>query len=375
MKASHWKKGCVFLILAALLLVPACAAGEAEQAELEEEVAGEPESEEAAPEPAADEESEVEAEVEPETEDLEPVTLKVQLFPFLSYGPYYIGVEEGYFAEQGIEIEFVEISNSDSYPLLAEGDLDVSAGFDIGYLNAIARGARISVVADKGYLDADGCTAFALVARKALVDAGELDSAAQLAGRTVSFKPGSVEEYFIETLLDTADLPIDAVEGVDMIAPAELDAMQSGALDFTSTSEPWVTRLANAGIGTTWMPTQELVPDFQSGTILYGPNLLDENPDVGRRFMIGYLKAVRQWNEGKTDRNLALMSAFTEMSVEELEQTCWISIHDTGEINSQSLLDFQEWALAKGYLDGLVAEEDFWDPSFIEYANGVLDSE
>jgi len=38
----------------------------------------------------------------------------------------------------------------------------------------------------------------------------------------------------------------------------------------------------------------------------------------------------------------------------------------------QSVLDFRSWAVEKGYLDSPVTEEQFWDPSFVEYVNGVL---
>ena len=84
------------------------------------------------------------------------------------------------------------------------------------------------------------------------------------------------------------------------------------------------------------------------------------------------LKAVRQFNEGKTERNLELLAEFTGLDRELLEQACWPSLRDDGQINVQSILDFQAWAVEKGYLDSPVTEEQFWDPSFVEYASEVL---
>jgi NitT/TauT family transport system substrate-binding protein len=303
----------------------------------------------------------------------EPVTVKVANIPFLSFGPYFIGAQEGYFNEQGIEVEFVEMrKSSEAYPLLAQGELDVTSGFGIGYLNAIARGARIRVVACKGYLAAPGCTYNPFIARRALVEAGELDSPAQLKGRTISFEPGTMHEYFIDVLLSTANLTLNDIQGVEIPKPSEIEALGSGAIDFTSTAEPWVTRIVQSGNGVVWKPVKELLPDFQIATVLYGPNLLDENPDVGRRFMVGYLQAVRQYNEGKTERNLELMAEFTGLDKEFLKQACWPSFHGDGQINVESVLDFQDWAMEKGYLDSVVTEEQFWDPSFVNYASEVL---
>jgi hypothetical protein len=35
----------------------------------------------------------------------------------------------------------------------------------------------------------------------------------------------------------------------------------------------------------------------------------------------------------------------------------------------------QAWAVEKGLVDSPITEDQFWDPSFIEYANEVLKSD
>ena len=90
--------------------------------------------------------------------------------------------------------------------------------------------------------------------------------------------------------------------------------------------------------------------------------------------MVAYLKAVRQYNQGKTERNLAILAEQTGLDQEFLKQACWPAIRDNGEINVQSVLDFQAWAVEKRYLDNSVTENQFWDPSFVEYANQMLET-
>ena len=41
-------------------------------------------------------------------------------------------------------------------------------------------------------------------------------------------------------------------------------------------------------------------------------------------------------------------------------------------MNIQSIKDFQDWAMAKGYLDRAIPQDAFMDSSFIEHANKVL---
>jgi NitT/TauT family transport system substrate-binding protein len=304
----------------------------------------------------------------------EPVTLKVLLLPYLSFAPLFIAEEEGYFAEQGLQIEFVKISDSaEAIPALAQGELDVWASFvSIGIFNAIAREGGIRLVADKGYIAPSGCTSTALIASKTLVEAGELDSPAQLRGRRIAIEPPTPEGYYVEKLLATAGLTLADVETLDMPPPAELEALENGTIDLSGTSEPWVTRILRTGHGVLWLPVQEVIPDFQWAFIAYGPTLLDENSDAGQRFMVAYLRALRQYGEGKTERNLELLAEFTELEQELLAEVCWPPVHSDGQINVQSVLDFQAWAVDKGYLDRVVTKDEFWDPSFVEYANEVL---
>lgn len=304
----------------------------------------------------------------------ELITLKVVTLPYLVYAPFFIAEEEGYFVEQGLQIELVELKRiSEAIATLVQGEVDVSAGLvNVGVMNAMAREGAIKVVADIGYVAPTGCASDALIARRALVEGGELDNPTQLRGRRIALNDTSFEGYYVEKLLNTASLTLDDVEIVDIPTPTEPEALEKGTIDLTATSEPWVTRMLQAGHAVLWMPLHQVVPDFQFAFVLYGPTLLDENLDAGRRFMVAYLKAVQQYNQGKTERNLEILAKHTDLDEELLKQACWPSFHDDGQINVQSVLDFQEWAVGKEYLDSPITEEQFWDPSFIEYANEIL---
>ena len=306
----------------------------------------------------------------------EPVKLKVVSLSYLSYAPFFIAQEEGYFAEQGLEVEFVKSGSEEAVPPLAQGQLDVLGGtISTALLNAMAQGADVRFVADRGYIATDSCTFSGFLARRDLVEGGELESPAQLKGRRVVMEReemASMDGYRMEKLLKIGGLTFDDTELVDVSLPAQLDAFAKGTIDLSSTSEPWISRLVNSGHAVLWMTAQEVIPDFQMLVIVYGRTLLKDNPDAGRRFMVAYRKAVQQHNEGKTERNLEILAEYTGLDQGLLKQACWPSFRDDGRINVQSLLDFQNWAMEKGYLDNPATEEQFWDPSFVEYANEVL---
>jgi NitT/TauT family transport system substrate-binding protein len=310
-----------------------------------------------------------------EKQTLKPVTLKVVRFPFLSYGPIFIADEEGFFAEQEIQVEFLKMKEATALQALALGDIDVWAGiFTIGSLNAIVRGAEVRLVADKGHFASAGCPSFGLIARKDLLETGNSGDQQLLRGRRFDVLQGSFEEYFLDQLLSRAGLKPDEIEKLNVPPPAQMDALAKGRFDFTVASEPWVTRFIRSGKGLLWKRVQEIIPDFNYAFIRFGPSLLKKNPEVGRRFMVAYLKGVRQYNQGKTDRNLEIISKYTRLDQSLLSEACWPQISNDGQINPQSVLDFQDWAVAKGLQDSKIKIENFWEPHFVEYANQVLQS-
>ncbi len=304
------------------------------------------------------------------------VKLKVVTSPLVSYAPLYIAQEEGYFTEQGLQIEFIkETIGPDLFPSLIKGDIDVMGGTLFpSFLNAITRGANIKFVADRGYHSSEGCTYSAIMARRTLVEEGKLKSISQLKGRRVGMiQDSSISGYYIEAVLNQANLSLNDTEKVFLQMPSRMEAFERGAIDITTATEPWVTRMLKTGHVVTWKPVQTLLPNFQHAVLLYGPTLVQKHPDVGKRFMVAFLKAVRQYNLGKTKRNLETMAKHTGMDRGLLEEVCWPAMRNDGQIHIESVMDYQAWALKKGFLDKMVSPNQFWDPSYIEYANKLLD--
>lgn len=305
----------------------------------------------------------------------EPVKLKVSVLPFISYAPFFIALEEGFFAEQGLEVEFLRIeATSEAMPALASGELDVAAGFyDVSTLNAIAQGGKIKYVSDKGYLNPQSCSFVTWLVRQEILDSGLLDDPKNLKGMKIALTPASAAEYALYLLLQEAGLSESDVEVLNIPVPNRNEALSNGSIDIAATGDPWIVRAINAGVGNVWRPWNEYMPNFQFSIIMYGPNLLEKNIDAGRRFMIAYLKAVRQYNQGKTDRNVEIIAKYTQMTPEEVRQSCWMAMKSDGRLVLEGMQGFQDWAFNKDLLISKVPEDQLIDLSFVEYANQYLE--
>jgi NitT/TauT family transport system substrate-binding protein len=112
------------------------------------------------------------------------VTIKVAMLPYISFAPFYIAQDEGYFAQQGLKVELVNLADQvDIIPALSSGQVDVSSGLiSAGVLNTIAQGSKIQIVADKGYIAPKACDTYALVASRGLIQFGIAGHLARLRG-------------------------------------------------------------------------------------------------------------------------------------------------------------------------------------------------
>ena len=104
----------------------------------------------------------------------------------------------------------------------------------------------------------------------------------------------------------------------------------------------------------------------------FGKHLVVDDREAGARFLAGYLKGVRQYNEGKTERNLQIIAEATGESIDLLKAACWVPVRADGSIVFAGVDPFQQWSIARKQLDKPVTEEQFWDPSFLAEALKLL---
>jgi NitT/TauT family transport system substrate-binding protein len=291
--------------------------------------------------------------------------------------PLLIAAEEGYFRDQGLEVEFLALgSPRDGLPALIQGDLEVLAGsINTSFLNAIAQGAQMRIVADKGYLARDGCTYLAFLTRPELLAGGELRRRDGGAPWRFSYRRGAYYEFLTERALARSGLSRDEVE-VNRLSPeAEVQALAHGRLDVAIATSIVMEKMLASSTAAVWHSAQSVLPDGQYLVVLYGPALLDRDPESGVRFMSAYLRGVRQYNLGKTERNLEILARRTSIDRRALETTCWIAMREDGLIDTATVLELQAWAVGKGLLSRPLALEEIWEPRFVTDARRRLENQ
>lgn len=304
--------------------------------------------------------------------DAERRTVRVGVLPWLTNAAVLIAFEEGYFADAGVDVELVRLNGGNSgTPLLASGEMEVVAGpASPGVLNVIARGGALRIVADKAYIphrDSSDCVNTAVLVRRDLAKAAR-ESGATPTLRRVRRTDTAGLEYFIERAFAAAGIDTTDIEFFRIASTAAtLEAMSTGAVDATSTAEPVTTRLLDEGHAVLW-DARDHTPGLPYGFILYGPTLLERDREAGIRFMTAYLRGVRQYGAGKTERNIEVLARSLGEEPALLRRACWPPLRSDGRLDTGPLGPFQEWALQRGHLDRIVEPSEYWDPYFVEQA-------
>jgi NitT/TauT family transport system substrate-binding protein len=289
-----------------------------------------------------------------------PRALRISYNPYLTNAPLFVARDEGYFAQQGV-------------PALTSGQIDVLSGpVNAGVLNAIARGARLKMVADKGYVRPGACATCVVCGRREYAERGTPDNPEQIKRMALCCDPDGMRAYLMDKVLAPHGLTLRDLKLVRVPPASYAEALEQGTADAAVAAEPWATRLTEAGYPVLWVADQGVAPEAQLAYLAFGPALLDDDPQLGREFMVAYLEAVRQLAEGKTDRNVDILTRGTGLDRGLVEKACWTDFRENGRLNVDSVLDFQRWALGAGLVDATLSPEQFWDPSFVDYANRAL---
>lgn len=295
--------------------------------------------------------------------------VRLNFSPSITYGPLMIAKDEGFFEHEGIDAEFVPLDSASALIALTDNQVDVlSIGVRASFFNLIQRGSPIRVVLGKGHSN-PGCTAEAFVAPTEI--ANRISAAGgSVKGERVAVMRGSVVEFMTEQLLARHSLTFNDVVAVPLQRGASMSSRE-GAEAVRFVGEPYLSLLLAEGATRVVVTSDEVAPRHQSTVMLFGKRLLQDDPELGRRFMRAYIRALRQWNEGSTDRNVEIVVRYTKLPAAEVRGMCWSMTPNDGRIDPLDVQPFLDWALEKKYLDGPITAS-WWNPVVIDDATRSL---
>lgn len=277
---------------------------------------------------------------------LTPIRLGYQ--PTVVFAPIYVGIERNYFAAEGIQIELSSIqATNEAVVQLAAGNFDVAvAGGNAGVFNALERGLKFSIVAPVHNEQPPLATPLVISARRT----GEITSVADLKGKTIGIVAnGAAIEYWVDQALAQAGLSIDDVQLKAMPFPNMPAALENGSLDAAVLTEPLVT--INKDNGVVAVLKDDFINGFTATYVFMGQDWLAQNPGLARRFLRGYLRAVRDLQGPVTPEIAAIVETYTKVPAAVLQRVSFAHYRADGRVPLEDLQTLQAFFLRRGELE------------------------
>ena len=308
-----------------------------------------------------------------------PATVRVGLINSATDAPTLIAMEKGYFKEQGITIQ-PEIFDSASrmIPPLASGQLDVGAGgVSAGLFNSIVSGVPVKAVATKGDLLKG---AGALMVKKEMLDSGRLKDYKDLKGMKIAINASKNTTHFnISQAIRKGGLTDDDVTLNEIPFPQIVTALSNGSIDVGWLIEPYITIAKEQGM-VIWHLGEDYL-EYAGGSLvlLYAPHFWQKQDEVGKRFMVAYVKGVRDYIDAmwkkKANREdvIQILMQKTPMKDRALyDKMTPITYHQDALVDRKAIAANQDWYLERGYQTQKVDLNTVIDDSYTDYALKIL---
>ncbi|MFJ3127167.1 ABC transporter substrate-binding protein [Streptomyces sp. NPDC086993] len=207
--------------------------------------------------------------------------------------PLQVAVAKGEFAKEGLDVELKVLPTPDALPLLAKGDVDAQwAAPEAAVMNGVNGGFDIKWVA--GNFSPDPTSKSGLWVR--LKD-GESADHVEMAGRKLGtmIGKGSVIAYPMDTSLKKHGGGLDRISFQQLGSADVLTALRNGGVDSAWLLDP-IWRKVDGDRKYAFLGGQPVGEPL--GGLLFGPTLLNEDPDAGVAFLRAYIRTVNTYFAG-----------------------------------------------------------------------------
>lgn len=302
-----------------------------------------------------------------------PDKVKVAYVAIMNFAPLYVAVENGYMAEQNIEVEMQKVaSGSEAMAFLAQGTLDAGGvGIQAATFNAFNKGFDLRIVGSAALQPLENGPTIIIV-RKDLQDSGKVKSMADLKGMKVAMAggPGTTGAYFVAKALKEAGLTVKDIEVVNIANPDMPLAIENGSIDAALVGPPYSNQILEGGKGV--LLAKDMAPGAMTTVYMYSGKFINERPDVARRFMLALVKGARAMQGDKylNPENLKAYLTYVTSTEDAIKKGAPQTYDPDLKVYIDSVKNMEEIFRWAGWTDytAVIPEEKMVDPTFGESA-------
>ena len=216
---------------------------------------------------------------------------------WVGFGPFWLAQEKGFFADEGVDVEIVTLEDTaQRKAAMIKGDID-GLGDTVDLL-VLARDEKVPSVAVMEVDVSNGADGI-------LVAEG-IESIRDLKGKRIAVQRNFVSEAFLDYVLQKNSMSSTDVQKVDTEAGAAGAAFVSGNVDVAVTFEPWLSKAQERKGGGKVLVSSADEPGVIVDILTINENYLTQNPEVVKKVMRAWFKAVNYWKENPQEANVIM---------------------------------------------------------------------
>ena len=282
-----------------------------------------------------------------DTGELTPITVGV--IPILDVAPIYVGRDQGFFEECGIDLTLETAQGGAAIvPGVVSGDYQFGFSNIVSLLLATGKGLPLQIVANGvASTGEEGADFGAIVAAP---DAG-IQGPADLEGKRVAVNTlNNIQTQTVRATVRAAGGDPDAVEFVELPFPEMPAALDQGNVDAIAVVEPFLTAATSDGavqVASNYVATAD---DLTVAAYFTSDQYASQHPEVVECFGSAMAESLAYAQENP-DAALQALTGYTEIDpaiVGQLQLPAW-----PAEVNEESVRTLAELAVE----DGLLEEE------------------
>ncbi|MGP4071768.1 ABC transporter substrate-binding protein [Piscibacillus sp. B03] len=283
-----------------------------------------------------------------ESQDLEDITFVLDWTPNTNHTGIYVAQDQGFFEEEGLDVEIIMPGEASADQLIASGKADFGISYQEGITEARIQDVPIVSIAAVIQHNTSG---FASPEEKGITSPKDFE------GKKYGGWGAPLEEAVLSSLMQQEDADVNEVEIVN-IGDADFFTAVERDVDFTWIYYGWTgieAELRGQSINMVYLTDYSEKLDYYTPVIATGEEMIENNPETVQKFMNAAAKGY-------------------QFAIDNPEESADILIEAVPDLDPELVKASQEW-LSPKYQDDAeqwgVQELEVWE----NYAEWMLDHE
>jgi NitT/TauT family transport system substrate-binding protein len=290
----------------------------------------------------------------------ELTTIEVGVVPVVDVAPLYLGIEQGFFEEEGLDVQpAVAQGGAAIIPAVMQGDQPIGFSNIVSLLIGQIEGLPVQVIAQgiQATDDPENDTAAIAVAADS-----EIQEPADLEGATIAINTlRNISELTVKAALEGEGVDVSTLNFVEVPLPDMVGQLEAGQVDAAGLVEPFITTGEDAGHRMIIYDRVATEPEMTIANYFTSTDYMESNPEVVEGFVRAINRSLEYATENPDEARQAI-AEYTEIPPDVLERVV-LPLWQT-DLNVESIENTAELMVTHGIteeeadVDALIADTD-----------------